>query len=141
MKLGRTTVRNFWSNVEKSDGCWEWQGCLSAGYGNMHQDRAHRVSWIIHYGDIPDGLHVCHKCDNRSCVNPKHLFLATNQQNMMDAACKGVRFRARSFSEEDAERIRKIYLTENISQRQLAEEFGTSEGTIWNIVGRRGFYA
>lgn len=89
----------FWSQVSQGDvqECWEWQSCLNPnGYGRIgHGGRggrkcaAHRVSWEIHYGAIPDSLWVLHKCDNPACVNPNHLFLGSHQDNMDDMIAKG----------------------------------------------------
>ncbi len=79
------------------DECWEWQGYINInGYGQTRIGgrkgkayQAHRLSWIVHFGGIPDGLHVCHKCDNPPCVNPNHLFLGTNLDNIKDRMKKG----------------------------------------------------
>ena len=70
-------------------GCWIWTACSNGdGYGliaiNSQPSRAHRVSWSLHKGIIPDGVNVLHKCDNPSCVNPDHLFLGTQQDNVTD---------------------------------------------------------
>ena len=77
-------------------GCWNWtESTAPNGYGRMSYngttDYAHRLSWNAHFGVIPDGLHVLHRCDNPTCVNPEHLFLGTHQDNMDDMMRKGRR--------------------------------------------------
>lgn len=92
----------FWKRVTKTEGCWEWhtgKGVKPKAYGNitlyggpyegLKCVSAHRASWIIHYGDIPDGVVVRHDCDNPSCVNPRHLRLGTQSQNIQDAVDRG----------------------------------------------------
>ncbi len=86
----------FWNQVEKGNhnGCWVWIGALDTlGYGHLTIKRklrlAHRVSWELANGSIPDGLHVLHHCDNPPCVNPSHLFLGTHLDNMRDMIAKG----------------------------------------------------
>jgi len=85
----------FWSKVNKTDGCWEWNRTPSkSGYGNVVRRRkqisSHRASWEIHYGPIPNGLWVLHKCDNKLCVRPDHLYLGTNSDNQRDAVHRGL---------------------------------------------------
>lgn len=84
----------FWKRVEKTGGCWLWTGsCFPNGYGQFSLSKtsvgAHRISWLIHNGDIPTGIFVCHHCDNPICIRPDHLFLGTAQDNTRDAATKG----------------------------------------------------
>ncbi|MFT9059521.1 HNH endonuclease signature motif containing protein [Bifidobacterium aquikefiri] len=78
--------QRFWSHVRKStnpDECWEWQGTLRNGYGEFKRHiYAHRYSYQLANGPIPNGMMIDHICFNRRCVNPQHLRLATNSQNM-----------------------------------------------------------
>lgn len=94
--LSRPVADRFWPKVQRGEGCWLWTGaCDTYGYGLIRWrqrdrwDKAHRVSWIIASGPIPNGLCVLHKCDNPPCVNPAHLFLGTQADNMHDMKIKG----------------------------------------------------
>jgi hypothetical protein len=89
----------FWNKVDQSGDCWEWMASKNhGGYGFFHYQGvcrlAHRVSHILHGGDIPNGMSVCHRCDNPGCVNPNHLFIGTHLDNMRDMYSKGRRVAA-----------------------------------------------
>lgn len=92
-------AERFWKKVHKTDTCWLWTGSANRhGYGSFAVDgrdalrrseNAHRFSWRLHYGDIPAGVDVCHRCDVPRCVRPDHLWLGTRLENMADAKAKG----------------------------------------------------
>lgn len=133
--------KRFWSKVDvrNADECWEWQagedrqgyGCFSVYYESW---RVHRVAWVLTYGPIPEGLCVCHKCDNPGCCNPYHLFLGTNRDNILDSARKGRQ--ALKLTKDDILTIRELYATGEWTQQALAEEFGVHHATISRIAAR-----
>jgi HNH endonuclease len=84
----------FWPKVKKTRGCWLWTAATKGrGYGHFWDGEknvsAHRFSWILHHGEIPAGMMVCHTCDTPACVRPSHLFLASNRENVLDSVRKG----------------------------------------------------
>ena len=99
------------------DGCWEWQGAIASGYGRMWWkgkiDNTNRLMWKAVNGDVPVGLFVCHICDNKLCLNPEHLFLATPKQNMDDMTRKG----RRSCGPKHAEAIKRGWTPEKRARR------------------------
>jgi hypothetical protein len=93
-----TLIQRFWEKVDKEEGegCWVWEGSRSGsgGYGQVRNEFgepefAHRVAWRMANGPIPEGLHVCHKCDYPPCIRPSHLFLGTALDNSHDSIRKG----------------------------------------------------
>ncbi len=96
-------IERFWARVDRSggpDACWPWtRGCATGGYGLFciasKDHRTHRISYYLNSGPFPADLYVCHHCDNPTCVNPSHLFLGTNDDNMRDMVAKGRQNRQR----------------------------------------------
>ena len=142
--------------IDPITGCWNWMGGIrSCGYGGIKIANktylTHRISYQVHIGDIADGMFVCHKCDNPSCINPEHLFLGDNYINILDASIKNrLATGSKNGAHTHKEKVRKgsmigtAKLTENqvleirsmykiIPQKQLAKNYGVSRGTIQNI--------
>lgn len=133
---------------EPNSGCWLWTGCVSKyGYGQVRRNgkmqKAHRVSYEMHIGEIPDGMCVCHTCDVRSCVNPGHLFLGTHADNMRDMAAKGrasahavgvpgeAHWNAKLTDAQVSEIRAKI--ASGAKQRDIAAEYGVSQSHVSRI--------
>lgn len=130
-------VNRFWEKVDKSGDCWTWTACgRGNGYGCMkiagRVCDVHRLAWLIHFGDIASGLLVCHKCDNRICVRPDHLFLGTSKDNVRDMIDKG-----RDSTRPVGERCHKAKATTEIVSviRTLALDTTLSYTDIGKIVG------
>lgn len=143
---GKTKAR-FWSKVDRrgSDDCWEWQGSRDKdGYGRFHlrgsETKAHRFSFELHYGPIPVGKMVCHSCDNPPCVNPSHLWLGTNQDNINDAAEKGRTHSPKGelhpmaiLTREDVEEIIALR-QKGYRYTEIAERFDVTPGLVGGII-------
>lgn len=144
--LNEKVIARFWKRVDKRgpDECWEWLASRNnCGYGqigvNSRPVIASRVSWEIHHGLIPDDLWVLHKCDNPPCVNPKHLFLGTHQDNMDDMDRKGRRRgcggrRHSKLTWDKIRAIRSSYIPHKVTTIDLAKEHGVSTRSIKSIL-------
>lgn len=125
----------FEAKVKKMEnGCHEWQSTLHRdGYGKFWHEtgqvQAHRMSYQIHHGEVPDGMWVLHRCDNRKCVNPEHLYLGDAKQNAQDMHNRGRAVGRLVYGVEAVERARQLY-AEGRSQQSIADELGIHQTTI-----------
>lgn len=152
-KRGLTLEDRFWLKVNKTDTCWLWTGARKEsghgviGLGKREQGlvRAHRLSWTIHNGNIPKGMLVCHKCDNPPCVNPDHLFLGSQLDNVRDCIQKGRKIDPpykfgegignHKLSEKEVLEIRE--LGNWFTQRELGKIYKVTHCTVGYILRRK----
>lgn len=149
----------FWQKVDRKsyDECWNWLAGLHGGkckqYGLFWDGNktisAHRFSYSLHFGEIPGGICVCHKCDNPSCVNPHHLFLGTHQDNEDDKLSKnrqaigikngmaGTKNWNNKLSVDNIIQIRKLYDLKVMNQKELSNRFGVKDSQISRIINRK----
>lgn len=130
------------SGTEDVNRCWEWSGYSVHGYGSTSHDgkriTTHRLSWMLHFGDIPESKWVLHKCDNPACCNPHHLFLGNHQDNVDDKVAKGRQVRgsraARSkLSEQQALSVIRMLKSESKSDAEIGRIYGVSPCSIRQI--------
>lgn len=143
--------KSFEKNVIRQEGCWGWKGSLAkGGYPVMTcrkacgPDRGHRASWVIHKGEIPQGLFVCHSCDNPICTNPDHLWIGTHKENNDDKMKKGrqglVNPPYKSGSQNGSSKLKedqvkeiRILLEKGLTSREIGKQYGVSKTTILRI--------
>ena len=147
-------AERFWTKIDKESSnifyngsrCWEWTGALlTKGYGQYRRNgrdiSAHRYSYFLNFGEFDTKLNVLHHCDNRKCVNPSHLFLGTNLENVQDRNKKGRQFRPvgeanghSKITEKDVIEIYKMYDSGKYKQKEIAQMFGIAECSITFIL-------
>jgi hypothetical protein len=142
--LSPELLARFWSKVQENGQCWEWTGSTRVGYGaikiNGRTWQTHRLVCLMAYGEIPQGQFVCHKCDNRRCVRPDHLFLGTARDNVADMHAKGrfipVRGERTGSSKLTDDKVREIRTLSGggLSNRRIAKKIGVSASTIDYVV-------
>lgn len=143
--MNEKVIKRFWAKVDKRgpDDCWNWTaGKYERGYGcfwnGIEYIRAHRFSWEIHKGRIPEEELVCHRCDNPSCVNPAHLFLGSHIDNMMDSVHKG-RQRDQKLTMKEAREVRRLHATYQYTQTRLGKMFDISHQGVSRIINNHTY--
>lgn len=157
-------ISRFWAKVQRAseNECWNWTACRSKdAYGNLRyglfgvfrKNRlAHRFAYILSIGPIPEGLCVCHSCDNTACCNPAHFFLGTNADNMDDKCKKNRQSHCGTRSPNNGEasphakltdakvrEIREIHAQGNINFKALAKDYGVAYSLIARVVNRQSW--
>lgn len=143
----------FWEKVDRKtiDDCWNWIGAInSSGYGSININgnivSSSRASWILHFGNIPANMYVLHRCDNRKCVNPSHLFLGSHADNMRDMANKG-RGKTKiqhgennprsKLTENDVIAIRNLYAEGRYTLKDIGAIFDIKFQTVSDIIRKK----
>ena len=138
----KNIVGFFWSCVQRTEQCWEWSGGQRRGYGYFEyigrKIAAHRLSYELHYGPIPEGQCVLHRCDNPPCVRPDHLFLVTVGDNNRDRHRKGrTSYHRAKLTENEVRAIRNDYTGQPGEKARLAKRFSVTKTTIGYIISRK----
>jgi hypothetical protein len=149
-EINSRMLARFWSKVDKStpEGCWLWTGTRTRyGYfyiGNHRMMKAHRFSWILSNGPIPNGMCILHRCDNPPCLNPSHLWIGTQAQNVQDMRSKGrerhrgAKGEAHLGSKLTTEKVLKIRQDPR-TEVAIAAEYGVNRATIGSIRRRENW--
>ena len=148
-----TTEERLWRHVDKAGDCWIWTGksVNQKGYGQIQiggretkQKLVHRLSYEIHYGEIPEGMVVMHSCDNPSCVNPDHLSVGTQSQNILDAFARGRKTASPPHKQGESHGASKLkegdvltIRSSKTSNQNLALFYGVSNSAIERIRNRK----
>jgi predicted XRE-type DNA-binding protein len=145
-------LNSVWGYIDKREQneCWEWTKSLSSGYGRMRvggrKMLAHRIVYELMNGSIPKHTLILHKCDNRKCCNPDHLFIGSHQDNMDDKMNKhrcnspfGEEHGRSKLKKDDISEIKRLYLETNVSQRKLSTIFGVTQANIWYIINNKSW--
>lgn len=145
--LEKTIEERFYDKIKinKENGCHEWQASISRrGYGqfalNSTTQVSHRVAWLLSYGQIPKGIYVLHHCGNPKCVNPAHLFLGTQRDNMNEAISKNIYFRSSGnakITEKQVIRVKGMLQDGIYSVATIAKRFDVSWHAIYDIKHNR----
>jgi hypothetical protein len=151
--LPSSSENKFWRLVDipTNESCWMWLGAVDGGgYGMFRspkftEKKAHRISWVISNGEIPDGLDVLHSCDNPGCCNPRHLFLGTDLDNVRDkfsknreATFEGQNNGMCKLNKDKVIEIRSLH-SSGVSYRSLAKRFGIGATQVGRIVRRESW--
>ena len=126
-------------------GCWMWEGSVSGnGYGQIGENykvfSSHRISYELHVGPIPAGMFVLHKCDVKTCVNPEHLFLGTQADNVADMKNKGRCNKGEDRPQAKLTEANVIAIrADTRPQRKIAEEYEVDQALIWKVKHRKAW--
>lgn len=139
----------FWDKVTKTDGCWEWKAATRSGYGVIkvggRSVSAHRLSWYLEHGEWPKKL-VCHRCDNKLCVRPDHLYDGSHSDNLQDVIdktngkhfAKGSSVASSKLTEADVLEIRRL-VKEGYTHKHVAGLFRVNRRSVGRIVSYEGW--
>lgn len=150
----KTLTERFEAKFVKIEGCWNWFAARNtSGYGKINIKgvrcvEAHRISWQMYVGPIPEGLCVLHKCDNRLCVNPAHLFLGTRLDNSRDMTAKGrngpcvhrgSEHGMALVTEDDVREMRRLYAEGTLTYSQIGARFGVGKHVAYSAIRRHSW--